>query len=234
MEWKDTIINRLSWSDSITNRVEKEKVAQQIASRVENGDVIGIGSGSTVYVALFTIAEKIKREKLKIEVIPSSLEISMACVQLEIPQTTLLNKKPDWTFDGADEVDKDSNLLKGRGGALFKEKLLISSSPETYIIVDQSKFVNSLGEKYPIPVEVFPYALSYVNDALSILGATETNLRMAKGKDGPIFTENGNLLLDVRFDKLEMNLEKEIKAITGVVESGLFIGYDVKIISKID
>lgn len=231
MKWDDNIVDRLNWSNEISNRVEKEQVVKQIVSRVKDGDVIGIGSGSTVYVALLGIAEKTKKDKLKIEVIPSSQEVSMTCIQLDIPQISLLNKKPDWTFDGADEVDENNNLIKGRGGALFKEKLLISNSTETYIVVDKSKFVNELGEKFPIPVEIFPLALSYVDSALKMLGATDVQLRMAKGKDGPIFTENGNLLLDAHFSKIEKNLEKDIKTITGVIESGLFMGYDVKIIS---
>lgn len=231
MKWNDNIIDKLSWSDSISNRTEKEQVVKQIVSRVKDGDVIGVGSGSTVYVALLAVAEKMKNENLKIEVIPSSLEVSMACIQLGIPQTSLLSKKPNWTFDGADEVDENNNLIKGRGGALFKEKLLICNSTETYIVIDKSKYVKELGEKFPIPVEIFPLALSYVDDALKLLGATDVQLRMAKGKDGPIFTENGNLLLDARFPKIDKNLEKEIKAITGVLESGLFIGYNLKIIS---
>lgn len=231
MEWNNNIVDRLKWSDSIVNRNEKESVAKQIAAKVKDGDVIGVGSGSTVYVTLFAIADKIKAEHLTIEVIPSSMEISLACIQLGIPQTSLLNKKPDWTFDGADEVDKECNLIKGRGGALFKEKLLIRNSAETYILVDSSKYVNRLGEKFPVPVEVFPSALSYVENELRTLGAENVELRMAKGKDGPIFTENGNLLLDARFHRIENNLEERIKAITGVIESGLFIGYNVQVIS---
>lgn len=230
MKWDNNIVDRLNWSDSIINREDKEAVAQRIVSKVKDKDIIGVGSGSTVYVTLFAIADKIKKEDLQIEVIPSSLEISMACIQLGIPQTTLLDKKPDWTFDGADEVDSECNLIKGRGGALFKEKLLISNSAETYILVDKSKLVDRLGEKFPIPVEVFPLALAYVEQELRRLGADNTVLRLAKGKDGPIITENGNFILDAYFQSIENTLETRIKAITGVIESGLFIGYNVQII----
>lgn len=230
MKWNNNIVDRLNWSDSIINREDKEVVAHKIASKVKDKDIIGVGSGSTVYVALFAIADRVKKENLQIEVIPSSMEISMACIQLGIPQTTLLDKKPDWTFDGADEVDSEHNLIKGRGGALFKEKLLISNSAETYILVDKSKLVNKLGEKFPVPVEVFPLALSYVEQELRKLGANDVVLRLAKGKDGPIITENGNFILDARFQSIEKTMEARIKAITGVIESGLFIGYDVQII----
>lgn len=106
----------------------------------------------------------------------------MACIQLGLPQTTLWNKRPDWTFDGADEVDPQNNLIKGRGGAMFKEKLLIKSSGKTYIIIDESKLVSKLGSKYPIPVEVFPHALSHVENEIRLLGASKISLRLAEGK----------------------------------------------------
>lgn len=231
MEWKNSIIENLKWSDTIINREGKERVASEIAAKMKNGDVIGVGSGSTVYVAALAMAERIKREKLQVQVIPASMELSMTCTQLGIPQTTLWEKKPDWTFDGADEVDSAMSLIKGRGGAMFKEKLLISNSRETYIIVDESKFVQRLGSKFPVPVEVFPSALLYVEACLKKLGATTVILRMAKGKDGPIFTENGNFVLDAWFDAIPDSMEKEIKSITGVIESGLFIGYNIQVLS---
>lgn len=230
MKWKDSLITGVQWSGEITNREGKERVAWDIAARAKDGDVLGAGSGSTVYLALFAIAERIRKENLHVEVIPASMEISMACLQLGIPQTTLWDKRPDWTFDGADEVDPAHNLIKGRGGAMFKEKLLLRSSAKAYIIVDESKFVNRLGAKFPVPVEVFPGALTYVGDALKRLGATEIVLRLAKGKDGPVVTENGNLILDTRFSFIASSLEKEIKQITGVIESGLFIGYDAEVL----
>lgn len=230
MKWKDSLIIGLPWSAEITNRAAKERVATDIAAKVKEGDVLGAGSGSTVYLALFAIARRIRKENLYVEVIPASMEISMACLQLGIPQTTLWDKRPDWTFDGADEVDPAHNLIKGRGGAMFKEKLLIKNSSKVYIIVDESKLVDRLGAKFPVPVEVFPGALTPVEEALKRLGATEIVLRSAKGKDGPVLTENGNLILDVRFHSIDSELEKKIKLITGVIDSGLFIGYDVEVV----
>ncbi|SBV97721.1 ribose 5-phosphate isomerase A [uncultured Dysgonomonas sp.] len=231
MEWGKNIIDSLKWSDTIINREGKEKVVKEIAAKMKDGQIIGVGSGSTVYLALIAIAERIEKENLHIQVIPSSLEISMTCTQLRIPQTTLLEKKPDWTFDGADEVDPQRSLIKGRGGAMFKEKLLICNSTETYIIVDESKFVTQLGSKFPVPVEVFPTSLLYAEKELTALDASDVSLRMAKGKDGPVITENGNFILDAWFDSIESSLERDIKSITGVIESGLFIGYNVEIIS---
>ena len=104
MDWENHLIKHLQWSDSIINREAKEHVAREIAATAKDGDVIGAGSGSTVYLTLFELARRIREEHLHIEVIPASQEISMTCIQLGIPQTTLWNKRPDWTFDGADEV----------------------------------------------------------------------------------------------------------------------------------
>jgi ribose 5-phosphate isomerase A len=227
----NNLINALEWSSQIINPAGKQKVAQQIAQKVKNGDVLGVGSGSTVYMALLAIAERIKAEKLNILAIPTSLEITMFCTKLGIPLTTLFEHTPDWLFDGADEVDPNNGLIKGRGGAMFKEKLLISSSPLNYIIVDSSKRVDKLGTNFPVPIEVFPQALLHAEAELKKLGATSIVLRPAKGKDGPIITENNNLILDCRFDEVKDSLERDIKAITGVIESGLFIGYDLQILT---
>lgn len=230
MNWNSDIINNLAWSATITNKAGKQKVADQIADKVKDGDIIGVGSGSTVFLALFAIAAKIKAEQLNIKAIPTSVEIAMACTNLGIPLTTLYEHRPDWLFDGADEVDPNHNLIKGRGGAMFKEKLLISTSSLNYIIVDESKLVNKLGTNFPIPIEVFPAALLHVEEELKALGANSIVLRPATGKDGPIISENGNLLLDARFNEINNDLELKIKAITGVIESGLFINYKVEVL----
>ena len=227
----DSLISTLKWSSEIVNPAGKQKVAQQIAAMVKNGDVLGVGSGSTVYMALLAIAERIKAEGLNVLAIPTSLEIMMFCSKLGIPLTTLFEHTPDWLFDGADEVDPNNWLIKGRGGAMFKEKLLISSSKVNYIIVDDSKLVDKLGTKFPVPVEVFPQALLHVEAELKKLGANGIELRPAKGKDGSVITENGNLVLDCWFDEIKNSLERDIKAITGVIESGLFIGYNLQILT---
>lgn len=229
MQWKSNLIQQMPWSDTIVNREDKQIVAEKIAAKVRNGETIGVGSGSTVHLALFAIAARIQKEKLHIRVIPASSETAMTCIQLGIPQTTLWEARPDWTFDGADEADPQKNLIKGRGGALFKEKLLICCSPYTYILVDKSKLVSVLGQNFPVPVEIFPGALTLVEEKLRLLGATELTLRLAKGKDGPVYTENGNWILDVRFALLDAMLEKNIKKIPGVLESGLFWGYPLEL-----
>jgi ribose 5-phosphate isomerase A len=229
MKWDNNIIGSLGWGKAITRKEEKERVAGRIAAMVREGNVLGVGSGSTCYMALLAIAARIREEGLHIKVIPTSLEITMACARLGIPVTNLEEYRPDWTFDGADEIDPDLSLIKGRGGAMFREKLLINSSPKAYIVADSSKMVAQLGTKFPVPVEVFPQALTYVGHALRELSPAEMNLRMAEKKDGPVITENGNLILDVWFDAIPKGTEKAIKSITGVIESGLFTGYPVEI-----
>ena len=154
----------------------------------------------------------------------------MLCSYLEIPTTTLFDQKPDWSFDGADEVDENNWLIKGRGGAMFKEKLNMVNSPITYILIDKSKRVEKLGSKFKVPVECFSESVNYIKSELINIGGSEIELRKAIGKDGPCITENGNLILDVKFQNIEQDLEKQIKSISGVIESGLFINYNVEII----
>ncbi|MBS1529494.1 MAG: ribose 5-phosphate isomerase A [Bacteroidetes bacterium] len=230
MNWNSDLINSLTWSADIINIERKQKVADEIATKVKDGDILGVGSGSTSYLALLAIAKKVNEEKLNIKAIPTSIEISLMCSKLGIPLTTLYEHRPDWLFDGADEVDPDKSLIKGRGGAMFKEKLMISSSPVNYILVDESKIVKKLGTNFPVPIEVFPQALLHVEKELRRIGATGLMLRPAKGKDGPVITENGNLILDARFDEIDKGMEQKIKSITGVIESGLFINYNIEVL----
>lgn len=209
--------------DKISRKEEKIKLGKKIAERVKNGQTIGFGSGSTSYLTAIEIGKKVEKEHLHIIAIPTSKEIENVCKQYKIQIGNLVENKIDWAFDGADEVDPDNNMIKGMGAAMFKEKLNILNSPINYILIDQTKFVKELGEKHPVPVEVFPQALEYVSRKLEELGATETIFRG--------MTENQNAILDVRFEKIDNKLEAKIKNITGVIESGLFMGYNVEIIS---
>ena len=218
------------WNSDISNIEEKIKIGKKIAQKVNDGDVIGFGSGSTSFLAVKEIAERIKKEKLKITAIPTSYEIKLLCNSLGIQVASLMEKKPDWSFDGTDEVDENNWLIKGRGAAMFKEKLNIVNSPITYILIDESKRVKKLGEKFKIPVECFREAINFVKEELIKLGAENIEIREAKGKDGPVITENGNLILDAKFNNITEDLERKIKSIPGVIESGLFIGYNIEVI----
>lgn len=229
MNWDKKILENIN-IENVEHIEEKKKVAEKIAEKVKNNQVIGFGSGSTSYLATIAIADKIKKENLHIIAIPTSFEIKMLCAYLEITTASLSEKQPDWSFDGADEVDKNNWLIKGKGGAMFKEKLNIVNSPITYILIDSTKRVSELGEKNKVPVEIYPEAINYVKQELIKLGAEEIVLRQAINKAGPVITENGNLILDVKFKAITEKLEKDIKSIPGVIENGLFIGYNLEII----
>lgn len=229
MNWEENVKQKSFWNGEITNLAEKERIAEKVAKKVKDGDVIGVGSGSTAYIATKAIAKRIKEENLNITAIPTSYEIKMLCENLGIPTTTLMVQKPDWSFDGADEVTSEKWLVKGRGAAMYKEKLNIAASEVTYILVDESKMVENICDKFPIPIEVNPDAINLVRQALNEMGAESVILRLAKGKDGPVLTENGNVILDTVFRNVDETYENKLKSIVGVVETGLFIGYNVVI-----
>src|SRR3989344_5168446 len=108
------------WGRDITNLKQKQRAASTLAKRLKKGDVIGVGSGSTSFVTIKALAAK----KIDFLTIPSSIEMEQVCAALDIPTTTLLASRPNWSFDGADEVDSKGNLIKGRGGAMLREKML--------------------------------------------------------------------------------------------------------------
>ncbi len=232
MNARSAVTGTFGWEGEITHREAKMKIAEKVAAKVKEGDVIGAGSGSSSYLALQAIGRRIHGEQLHVRVIPTSLEIGWVCSQLEIPQVTLNDSMPDWCFDGTDEIDNRRNLIKGRGGALFREKLLIKASPVTYILADKSKQVEILGSRFPVPIEVFPMAVPFVERAVMGFLPERLEIRKAEGKDGPLITENGNLLLDAWFNEIPPHLEHGLKSITGVIETGLFTGYKtIRVIS---
>lgn len=215
----------------IENKEAKLELAKKLCEYVKDGDVIGFGSGTTSYITTIEIAKAIKEKNIRITAIPTSNEIKNLCIELGIPVTTLNEQTPDWCFDGADEVDSNNWLIKGKGAAMFREKLNIKNSKIAYILVDNSKFVNHLGEKNSIPVEVFPDAVNYVKNELEKMGAYDIKLRLNKDNTLAI-TDNGNNILDVKFEQIDMNLEEKIKTIVGVIETGLFLGYNNIVIIK--
>lgn len=231
MVWTNPLSTSLVFAGEISNYDEKLAVARKIAAKAKDGDIIGAGSGSTAFITLQEIARRTKDDGLQCMVIPTSREIEMSASVLGVGVTSLNQHKPDWCYDGADEVDPEGNLIKGRGGAMYREKLVMRSAEKAYILVDSSKFVDQLGQSFAVPVEIDPNALHLVECALIDLGATDIEIRLAGGKDGPVITESGGLILDVTFKSIDNMLEKNIKSITGVIESGLFWGYGAEIIT---
>jgi ribose 5-phosphate isomerase A len=202
----------------------KEQVAKALAERVKNGDVIGLGSGSTAELAIKAIGERVRVEKLQIAGTATSLKVAQLAREVGI--TLLSNINPpslSWGFDGADEVDPQRNLIKGHGAAMLTEKIQAHRCRGKFvIIVTADKLVKKLGEKFPVPIAVLPETIDLVSADLRSIGATEIVERAATGKAGQIFTEQGYVVLDCRFPELTKKLEQEIKLITGVIESGLF------------
>lgn len=219
------------WGRPMSNREEKEAVAERLAALVKDGQTIGFGSGSTSYLTALAIGRRVRKENIRCRAVPTSVEIAAVCVELGIDVAQLGTAQPEWGFDGADEVNARNWLIKGRGGALFKEKIVFRSARKRFILVDASKRVETLGTNFAVPIEVYPPALALVKSDLAGLGVESMEIRSGEGKDGPTITESGNLILDTRFTAIGEDLERAINAITGVIENGLFIGYEMEVIS---
>ena len=223
-------MQEFDWKNNVDNKEEKQKLAERIAKRVKNGDIIGFGSGTTSYLAVLEIAKRVKAENLKIKAIPTSKIIEDLCKELKIETTSLKEAKPDWCFDGADEIDEHNWLIKGMGAALYKEKMNMKNSKENYILVDNSKFVQRLGEKHPVPIECEIEKVEKVIEEVKKLGATKVEIRKSNTNEGYLITDNGNYLLFAWFNEIEADFEEKLLEIDGVLESGLFIGYDIIVV----
>lgn len=201
----------------------KELVGEYIAQRVKDGDVLGLGSGSTAEAAIRKIGARIKNEKLKVKALVTSYKSLSLALDLGFDVLPLSSgARPTFGFDGADEVDPELRLIKGQGAALTREKLLSRRTGGIVIIVTEEKLVKRLGEKMPVPVEVLPDAIPDVTAKLAELNATSTMLREGSGKFGPVVTEHGNFLLDAVFPDIPNDFEERIKGVPGVIESGIF------------
>ena len=202
----------------------KALVARALASRVKDGDVIGIGSGTTVEMAVDQIGQRIARDGISVAGVPTSYRIALKAEEAGIKVFSEISAlKLDWAFDGADEVDPAFNMIKGRGGAMLSEKIVAMRAKDLVIIVTDEKLVDNLGTNFPVPVEVVPHAVHIAREGLEKLGASSVELREATNKYGPVVTEHNNLILDAKFSNISPELEKDINSLTGVVENGLFI-----------
>ena len=205
--------------------VAKKRAALEAVKHLKDGFTLGLGSGSTAAYAIREIGRKIQQEDLRILGIPTSYQALLLAVDCGIPLTTL-NEHPelDLTIDGADQIDKAFNLIKGMGGALTREKIVASASKQLVIVADETKLVEKLGTNHPVPVETLPFALSTVMSKVREMGGRPV-LREGKGKVGPVVTDNGNFIVDVDFGLINApkELNSRLKLIPGVVETGLFI-----------
>ncbi len=202
----------------------KKIVGYQAAALVKDGNVVGLGTGSTTHHFIKKLGERMEKEEIEVMGIPTSYQSFFLARDSGIPITTLDEHDVDIAVDGADEVDNQLNLIKGGGGAHTLEKIVDQSAERFVVIVDDSKLVQELG-KTPVPVEVIPQAFRVVKKELKdMYGVPE--LRMAERKDGPVITDNGNFVVDVKFEKIPQpkDLEVELNSIPGVVENGIFSG----------
>ena len=220
----------LHWPVTVANIAEKQAAAERIAAHVTDGALIGIGSGSATYMALWAIGRRVQLESLAIRIVTTSYETETAAATLGIPTLPLGSVEPEWGVDGADEVDPHDRLLKGRGGAMFMEKILWSTCRRMYLAIDSTKRVERLGQGFPIPIEVHRHAVELVGRALDAGSCARWELRLAGGKDGPVVTEWGNLVIDAWFDEIPHGLHAQLKALPGVIETGLFEGYSFEIV----
>jgi ribose 5-phosphate isomerase A len=170
------------------------------------------------------LGRRVREEGLRLVGVPTSFASRLLCTQLGIPLRDMQDcARLDLAIDGADEVDPRLDLIKGGGASQTREKVVAAMASELVIVVDQSKLVPALGRAFPIPIEVLPSGLAYVDQALRELGGAPV-LRMAAGKDGPVVTDNGQFILDVRFPAATdlRQADARLHAIPGVLETGLF------------
>lgn len=198
--------------------------------KIFDGIKIGLGTGSTAIPAVRRIAELLNEGKLKnIFAVPTSFQTSIECENLGIPVYSLSSKKIkgelDLTIDGADEIDCEKNLIKGGGAALLLEKIIAYNSKKLVIVADERKKLNSLGTCFPLPVEIVPEARLSITKLLEKKGISVV-LREGIKKMGPVITDKGNFILDIKWSKNDLpepkKAEIELNKITGVVENGFF------------
>ncbi len=207
----------------MANEKEKEAAGRAAAKLVKDGDVVGLGTGSTAYFAVIALGERVKAG-MKIIGIPTSSQTADLARTAGIPLTTF-DEHPeiDITIDGADEIDPQLRLIKGGGGALLREKVVASASKKMVVVADSGKLVPVLG-KFPLPIEIISFARAVVEKRIAALGATP-KLR-TKPDGSPYLTDNGNQILDCAFGKITdpPALAQALSNIAGIVEHGLFIG----------
>ncbi|MDJ1170002.1 ribose-5-phosphate isomerase RpiA [Roseofilum sp. BLCC_M154] len=208
-------------------KLMKQEVGKAAASKVKSGMILGLGTGSTTAYAIEYIGDRLKSGEIEnILGIPTSFQAEVLARQYGIPLTTLdVIDRMDLAIDGADEVDPNKNLIKGGGAAHTREKIVDTLADRFIVVVDSGKLVDRLGSTFLLPVEVMPMAMTTTMKALEKLGG-KPQLRMGVKKAGPVITDQGNMVIDVKFDSIDnpAELEKTINNIPGVLENGLFVG----------
>lgn len=206
--------------------VAKRQVALEAARLVANGNVVGLGTGSTTAFLIEELGRRVRQEGLFIRGVPTSFQASILARKHGVPLATLDDVDHiDIAIDGADEVDPHKNLIKGGGAAHTREKVIDTLAKLFVVVVDESKLVNHLGETFPVPIEVLPFALYPVLRKLTTMDCDPV-IRMGVKKDGPVITDQGNMVVDARFKRIDdpAGLEVALNNVPGIVENGIFAG----------
>jgi ribose 5-phosphate isomerase A len=204
---------------SADDEAQKQAAAERALELVRPGTIVGLGTGTTARYFIEGLARKV-RNGLSVQAVATSLETRAQAEAGGIPITERVNGWIDLAVDGADEIDPAVNCVKGRGGALLREKIVAHASRRFILIADESKLVGRLG-RGPVPVEVLPFLWEATSRAIESLGG-RPQLRMAAGQ--PLQSENGNLILDTTFGVVDPGLSAALHTIPGVMEHGLFFG----------
>jgi ribose 5-phosphate isomerase A len=198
---------------------QKRAAAERALDLVRPGMIVGLGTGSTARYFIDGLARRV-REGLKVQAVATSLETRAQAESGGIPITERIDGGLDLAVDGADEIDPAVNCIKGRGGALLREKIVAHASRRFVVVADESKLVGRLG-RGPVPIEILPFLWEATSRSIESLGG-RPELRMAAGE--PARTDNGNLVLDTSFGVVDAGLGVALHSIPGVIEHGLFFG----------
>jgi len=202
-----------------------DRLGKELAAGIKDGDAVGLGSGSTVARLLPVMVKDMRERGVEALWVPTSLQIQLVALELSLRTVPLTTPNVVKVIDGADQGDGALNMIKGGGGALLKEKVLLSSTKRAAIVADEKKFAEKLCmHDVRVPVEVTPFARETAASRLKKAGSKDIRIRVDQ-RGYPSYSENGNLLVDALFEPIEKPevLERELIAIPGVVEVGIFV-----------
>ncbi|MBT2698962.1 ribose-5-phosphate isomerase RpiA [Bacillus sp. ISL-40] len=211
---------------------EKKEVGEKAVDYVKEGMVVGLGTGSTVFYTISKLG-KLVQQGFSIKGIPTSKQTEKLAIDVGIPLVSLNEiDHIDLAIDGADEVNRDLDLIKGGGGALLREKIIAKAAKTLIVVTDSHKNVDTLGT-FPLPIEVVPFGYEMTMKYIRELGG---NPKLREKDGNPFLTDNGNYIIDSSFQeiKLPKELEKNLNLIPGVVDNGLFVGLADAVITIID
>jgi ribose 5-phosphate isomerase A len=198
---------------------QKKAAAERALDLVRSGTIVGLGTGTTSHYFIDALAVRM-RDGLSVQAVVTSVDSRQRAIAGGIPIVDRIDGSIDLAVDGADEIDPGVNCIKGRGGALLREKIVAHASRRFVLIADESKLVGQLG-RGPVPIEVLPFLWEATGSAIESLGG-RPQLRMRDGQ--PFKTDNGNLVLDTTFASIDAQLAAALNAIPGVLEHGIFFG----------